>query len=198
MMDSRPVENLKENRDQALRRFKRVYFLGGGLFLGLLLAAVVLFWTAPGGGPSNPPPSTGTPVPDFTLRDLSGNEVTLSALAGKPVVINFWATWCPPCRDEMPVLDAASRRLAGQVYFLAVDFDESSDIVIGFAREHELSLPLLLDPGGVVTDRYYVQSFPTTFFVDAQGRLRAQHIGSLDANLLDHYLTAVGLTGAAP
>jgi thiol-disulfide isomerase/thioredoxin len=173
-------------------RFKGVLFLGGGLLLGLFLAAAALFMFAPAAKRSATPPATGKTVPDFTLRSIDGGEVKLADLKGTPVVINFWATWCPPCQGEMPLLDSTARRLNGKVVFLAIDYDEKAGDVEAYAATNGLSLPILLDPGGKVAERFYVFNFPTTFFIDSEGVLRAQHIGQLDAPLLDQYLETAG------
>jgi cytochrome c biogenesis protein CcmG, thiol:disulfide interchange protein DsbE len=173
-------------------RFKGVLFLGVGLLVGVLVASVFLFSFAPGGLLNNPPPATGKTVPEFSLRTVQGGEVKLADLQGKPVVINFWATWCPPCREEMPMFEKMARSLQGKVVFLAVDYDEDLKVVADYVRQNGLSLPILLDPGGVINDRYYIRSFPTTFFVDSKGILRAQHIGGLDEALIYQYLEAAG------
>ena len=175
-------------------RFKGLLFLGVGLLLGVILAAVVLFAAAPGGALSAPPPATGKPIPEFSLNNLQGTAVRPVDFQGRPVVINFWATWCGPCREEMPLFERMSRALQGKVVFLAVNDNEDLETVRLFAQTNGFSFPILLDPGGTITSRFYVQSYPTTFFIDAEGILRAQHIGQLDEDLMVRYLEAAGLT----
>jgi peroxiredoxin len=92
----------------------------------------------------------------------------------------------------MPVFDAAARRLSGKVIFLAVDYDEDEQTVKNFVADNHLALPILLDPGGKVVDQYYVRSFPTTFFIDAEGIVRAQHIGGMNEQELANYLERTG------
>jgi cytochrome c biogenesis protein CcmG, thiol:disulfide interchange protein DsbE len=175
-------------------RFKGLLFLGAGLMVGVLLAAVVLFAAAPGEAINAPPPATGKPVPEFSLNSLQGAAVKLADFKGQPVVINFWATWCAPCQAEMPLFERMSRALQGKVIFLAVNDDEAGPLVSSFVQTNGLSFPILLDPGGTITNRFYVQSYPTTFFMDVKGILRAQHIGQLDENLMVRYLEAAGYT----
>jgi thiol-disulfide isomerase/thioredoxin len=177
-----------------LGRFKVLLFLGAGLLLGVILAAVVLFAAAPGGALSAPPPATGKPIPEFSLNSLQGAAVRPVDFQGQPVVINFWATWCAPCRAEMPLFERMSRALQGKVVFLAVNDNEDLEAVSRFAQTNGISFPILLDPGGTITSRFYVQSYPTTFFIDAEGILRAQHIGQLDDDLMVRYLEAAGFT----
>jgi thiol-disulfide isomerase/thioredoxin len=174
-------------------RFKGLLFLGAGLLLGVILAAVVLFAAAPGGALSGPPPATGKPIPEFSLNSLQGTPVRLVDFQGQPMVINFWATWCAPCREEMPLFDRMSRALQGKVVFLAINDNEDLKVVSMFAQTNGISFPILLDPGGTITSRFYVQSYPTTFFIDSEGILRAQHIGQLDEKLMGRYLEAAGL-----
>jgi cytochrome c biogenesis protein CcmG/thiol:disulfide interchange protein DsbE len=174
-------------------RLKYFLILGGGLIAGILLAAVVLFSAPSRRTLSAPPPATGKPMPEFKLQSLEGKEVKLADFKGKPVVINFWATWCPPCRNEMPLLDRTSKSLGGKAVFLVINDAESPELVKEFAKENKLSLPILLDPDGAINSLFFVQSYPTTYFLDEKGILRAQHIGELDEALLSKYLEAAGL-----
>lgn len=136
----------------------------------------------------------GQPAPDFELQAAGGAAVQLSALIGHPVVLNFWATWCEPCRAEMPALQRAADRFADQgLRVLAINFDEPEADVLAFGQELDLSMPLLLDPGAEVQRLYRVLGYPTTYFVDAEGRLAAQHIGVLDDRLLEGYLGQIGV-----
>ncbi len=123
-------------------------------------------------------PHTGFAAPNFTLTSTQGESFTLAELKGKVVLVNFWATWCPPCRAEMPALDAAYRahKDAGFVV-LAVDQMESADIVNAFGAKYNLSFPLLLDGDGAINRQYLVSALPTSFFVDRRGVIRDMMIG---------------------
>ena len=123
----------------------------------------------------------GAPAPDFRLLDLAGKEVRLSDFRGSRVLVNFWATWCPPCRAEMADLDAVARqgRDTG-VVVLAVDQEEDPDDVRRFVSTLGLSsLTVVLDEDGRVGATYRATGLPTSFFVDEQGVLRDIAVGPL-------------------
>ena len=133
-------------------------------------------------------------APDFTLLNTSGESIQLNHLKGQPVLINFWATWCGPCRIEMPVFQDRFDRYRGDgLRILAVDFDEPEEDVSFFGEELGLTFDLLLDPGGEVQSLYRVLGYPTSFFVDPQGVIRVQHVGIMTENQLDNYLAQIGI-----
>jgi peroxiredoxin len=139
-------------------------------------------------------PVQGAPAPDFKLLTPGGEQIQLSELRGQPVLINFWATWCAPCRIEMPALQSRFEKFrdAGLVV-LAVDFDESASDVVAFGEELELTFPLLLDPGAVIQQLYRIRGYPSSFFVDAEGVIQLQHIGVMTEGQLDDNLAQIGL-----
>lgn len=108
-------------------------------------------------------------VPDFTLKNLDGEEVKLSDYKGKIVLINFWATWCPPCDREMPHLEKLYNEYKDELVILAVDVQESKKTVKKYVEKKGLTFPVLLDTDGRVAREYYVAAFPTSYFVDADG-----------------------------
>ncbi len=140
---------------------------------------------------SQPSPEVGALAPDFALQNLQGETVRLSQLRGQVVLVNFWATWCGPCRLEMPAIQA--RYNHGGFTVLAVDFAEPAPQVQAFADELGLSFPILLDPDGAVQELYRVRGYPTSFFVDPQGVIRFFHIGEMSETILDHYLAELGV-----
>ncbi len=112
-------------------------------------------------------------APDFTLAALEGDPITLADLQGKALVLNFWATWCQPCRTEMPALERVWNDYREQdLIILAVSLQESSQRVSAFIQEIGLTLPVLLDDTGQVFQSYQVQLYPTTFFIDREGIIR--------------------------
>ncbi len=113
---------------------------------------------------------------DFTLTDLQGNNWQLGSLHGKVVLVNFWATWCPPCRKEMPDLDALYQRFADQGFVILAISDEEQAKVAPFIAEHKITYPVLLDPGRKVNDLFQVQGIPKSFVYDRQGKLVTQSI----------------------
>jgi peroxiredoxin len=141
-------------------------------------------------------PMVGYGAPDFTLTNLDGKSVHLRDFRGRVVVINFWATWCEPCRTEMPIFQSAYRvNQPLGLEILAVNFDEPRSEVQEFRDQMFLGLTMLLDPGGVIQRLYRVSGYPTTFFVDREGVIRAQHVGDLNESQLDEYLESVGIGG---
>jgi len=125
-------------------------------------------------------PQVGLRAPDFVLSSLDGNRIRLSELGGKAVVLNLWATWCPPCRAEMPALEKAYREFAADgLVVLAVNATTQDDIaaVQPFAEELGLTMPILLDAQGLVSKTYQLRSLPSTFFIDRTGAIREVVIG---------------------
>jgi len=140
-------------------------------------------------------PQAGYLAPDFTLTSYLGDEITLSELRGQPTVLNFWATWCPPCRAEMPHLQNAGIRYLGRVHFIGVDQGESSELVSQFAREFGVTFPLLLDGDYVVSDKYGIRALPTTFFIDSHGVVREVFTGILNQAVLEDRLAKLMAEG---
>ena len=119
------------------------------------------------------------PPIEFELQDLAGKNVKLSSLRGKVVFLNFWATWCGPCRSEMPSMQRMYEKLGGQgLEILAVDLQEGKDQVQSFARELGLRFPILLDSTGVVGAQYNARAIPTTYLFDRKGFIFARAVGA--------------------
>jgi len=129
---------------------------------------------------SSPSPREGFLAPDFTLDNLQGEKVTLSGLRGKIVVINLWATWCPPCRAEMPALENAYKQYKDSgvvVLGLNVTNQDSEREVPLFVEEFGLTFPILLDRDGSVSALYQLRGLPTTYFVNREGIIRTVVVG---------------------
>lgn len=142
-----------------------------------LITAVVLFRAPPA------PVTLGSPAPDFALPDLEGQDVRLGAQRGRVVFVNFWATWCPPCRDEAPSLQRLYTRLGSEDFeILAISIDAASarGEVEAFAREFGMTFPILLDPDKGAHRAFGVTGVPETYMVDPQGRLMERFIGPRD------------------
>ena len=125
-------------------------------------------------------PRQGFPAPDFTLDLLGGGEVTLSDLRGKPVVVNLWASWCPPCRAEMPAIEKVYRDykdLGLVVLGVNTTNQDSEADAATFVREYGLTFPIPLDRDGSVSMRYSLRGLPTTFFIDRMGIIRSVIVG---------------------
>jgi thiol-disulfide isomerase/thioredoxin len=125
---------------------------------------------------------------------VDGESLRLSDLRGKVVALNFWATWCAPCRLEMPDLQERARQFPDRLAVVGVNFDETAEDVAAFRDELGLDFPLLLDPDSAVQRLYRVLGYPTTFFIDEEGTIRIQHIGLMSPGQLDAYLEELGLT----
>ncbi|MEA1976694.1 MAG: redoxin domain-containing protein [Chloroflexota bacterium] len=139
-------------------------------------------------------PVGGALAPDFTLVNLEGKNVSLSDFHGQPVLINLWATWCGPCRIEMPTIQSRFDEYRDEGFIvLAVNFDEPRENVQSFRDEFGLTFEMLLDPGAKVQKLYRTRSYPTSFFVDRNGVIQAQHIGVMTEGNLDGNLAQIGL-----
>lgn len=127
-------------------------------------------------------------APDFTVVNADGNEVHLSDFRGTPVVLNFWASWCGPCKSEMPDFDDAAARLEGQVQFLLVNMTDGSretmESAQAYLEETGISAPAYFDTSYSAAIAYGVTSLPTTYFIDAQGGAVARAMGAIDADTL--------------
>ncbi|MBJ6802414.1 TlpA disulfide reductase family protein [Geomonas propionica] len=128
------------------------------------------------------PAVEGNAAPDFTLKDLSGKPVQLSTLKGKLVLVNFWATWCPPCREEIPSMVKLNQAMQGKNFqMLAISIDEGGKAAVeDFFKRGRVTLPALLDTDGQVSRRYGTTGVPETFVVDPQGIIRKKVVGGLD------------------
>jgi thiol-disulfide isomerase/thioredoxin len=118
-------------------------------------------------------------APEFEIADIDGNSVTLSSYRGKVILLNFWATWCPPCRAEMPSMQRLYESLEGEAFeIVAVDLQESERAVRDFVKEYGLTFPVLIDSTGKVGATYGARSIPTTYLVDADGNAIGYLVGS--------------------
>lgn len=129
-----------------------------------------------------PAVAAGKLAADFTLKDLNGRTVSLSALRGKVVFLNIWATWCGPCRDEMPSIESLYEKFNADRDFvvLAVSQDTDGKLVAPFVKKNNLKFTIVLDPRNVVGDTYDVSGIPETFIIDRDGRIVAHHLGPYD------------------
>jgi peroxiredoxin len=142
-------------------------------------------------------PNVGDPAPDFTLKTLDGEKVSLSDFKGRPVLINFWATWCPPCRFEMPAIERAWQQYKDDGFVvLAVDVEEPISVVQRFVESFGLTFPVLLDYKGDVSDMYRLRAFPTTYFVGRDGKIVIAHRGMMTEQILQQYMERVMATKA--
>jgi cytochrome c biogenesis protein CcmG/thiol:disulfide interchange protein DsbE len=130
-------------------------------------------------------PLIGKPAPVFSLVPVGGGApVSLADLRGKPVVINFWATWCVPCFEEHQVLSQTARAMAGSVHFLGVIYEDEESQVAGFLGKYGRAYPALMDAGSKTAIAYGVYGVPETYFIDPRGAIVDKFVGPLDAETL--------------
>jgi len=153
------------------------------LYLVLVVASMCLGQTSTADeGLSTLHPVAGSPpAPQFSLQDIDGETHRLSDYRGKVVIVNFWATWCPPCREEMPSMQRAWKRLQDDdVVILAIDVGEDEDTIFTFTADYPVDFPLLMDSDSRVTGEWPVRGLPTSFVIDPEGRIAYRAIGTRD------------------
>ena len=134
-------------------------------------------------------------APDFTVENADGEEVKLSDYVGKPIVLNFWASWCTPCKSEMPEFNAAWEELEGEVQFLMVNMTDGARETVESAREYVegegFTFPVLFDTKSEAAIAYSAYSLPTTYFIDAEGYVTARAVGAIDGETLQKGLDLI-------
>src|SRR5947199_6212229 len=158
------------------------------LFVGLFIAAAIIGVLFVGLG-KNPQqiesPLVGRPAPPFALREVgSGKTIELAQLRGRPVVLNFWATWCGPCYEEHPTLVANARTLQPTVQFLGVVFQDTEDKIQKFLNDRGNAYPTVVDDAGKTAIAYGVGGVPETFFLNKDGKVVAKFEGPIDPDSL--------------
>jgi cytochrome c biogenesis protein CcmG/thiol:disulfide interchange protein DsbE len=144
---------------------RRWLYLAAGL--GVVALIVIEIATAGGGG------STGQPAYPLPTKVLQGPKVTLADLRGRPALINFWASWCDPCREEAPEVARLSRSLHGQAAVVGIDYTDREDSARSFLRKYGWTFPVLSDPDGIYGARYGFSALPTTLVLDSEGQVAA-------------------------
>jgi peroxiredoxin len=172
--------------------------------LGLaILVALLTGWLLFGGGLQvvvgrfvrpTLPGEVGQPAPPFEAETPAGQRVSLADYRGRVVLVNFWATWCTPCRAEMPEIQAAYQAHRERGFeVVAINVQESPAEVQPFMAELGLSFPALLDPDGAITRRYLARALPSTYLIDRSGVVRFNRLGAVTREMLEEQLTQIGL-----
>lgn len=149
------------------------------LLLGLVCVPSMMAQAEPDAETRLDPIATPMALPPLDLRDMDGKLWQSQDLIGQPAIINFWATWCAPCREEMPAMEKAWEKLRGEdVLLLAINFSEPLETVAQFQEDYPMSFPVLLDEDGETAGNWPLKGLPVTFVVDAEGRLVYQAMGA--------------------
>jgi peroxiredoxin len=170
------------------KKWVQLAILAAVILIGGLTMANSLF-------SSDKVPRTGDKAPDFKLAGTDGKTYKLSDFRGKSVVVNFWGTYCKPCKEEMPAIQKSYERFMGKgVAVLGVNMGESAITASSFANQVKATFPIVLDEDETIRRRYGVNQYPTTFFVKPDGVIGQIHVGQMDEPLIENALTA--LTGS--
>jgi cytochrome c biogenesis protein CcmG, thiol:disulfide interchange protein DsbE len=148
----------------------------------LIAALLFMLTTAASAHAAELKPWTAGATPALTLRDPAGREHRLADYRGKVVLVNWWATWCEPCREEMPSFDRLQKRMDGRLVVLAVNYGEGEARISDFLAKYPSALTVLMDRDGTVARTWKARVLPTTFIVDPAGRVRYTAVGEIDAD----------------
>ena len=173
-----------------LRRLPRRYLLIAALAPLVLLGALglVLLQRLPAASPT----SVGSVAPDFVLADLDGNPVRLADLRGRPVILNFWASWCGPCVEEFPLLrEAAAAHADEGLAIVGIVFRDRSEAARDFMARNGGTWPAAMDPGDRVATAYGILGPPETYFIARDGTIAARQFGPVDTDALDAQLATI-------
>lgn len=164
-----------------------------GLGLILILASIFLLVQKEESPavPSTVPVQVNFPTPELTLTDIQGFRRSLSDYRGQVVLVNLWATWCPPCKEEMPALQAFYERHAKNGFtIIAINDGDPEKDVIQFVKDYKLTFPVWLDPTYIATEEAFnTRSLPTSFVIDRNGTIQLMWIGGISAEMLDKHVT---------
>lgn len=167
---------------------KTRYWVRRILMLIMVGAVAFAIYKTTGGG-EKPAVEEGKVAPDFQLQTLDGETLKLSDLRGKAVLLNFWATWCGPCRDEMPAIQSVYEKHKDKGFVVVgVNIAESQLAVKGFARQLDLSFPIVLDKERQVVDQYQIGPIPSTVFIDQNGEVVRKMDGQMDEAQIEAYV----------
>jgi thiol-disulfide isomerase/thioredoxin len=177
----------------SLTRFYAALMMGSGLIvIGIALFMLLYNPAASTDDLSAVPAKVDFAAPKLTLEDLSGKPVSLDDYLGSVVLVNLWATWCPPCREEMPALQAFyEKHKADGFVLVAINQEESRELVEPFVKEFGLTFPVWLDLNYLAEREFKTESLPSSFVIDRTGRVRLMWLGGISKNNLEKYVTDV-------
>ena len=193
LAENTPIQESVRKRRRRILIFSVVSLLNIGL-LALLLK--LLLTPAPNAAVSDP--LIGHPAPDFSLAMLrpkgEQSQLSLSNFKGKPVVLNFWASWCDPCKEEMPLLENTWQQMQAQgknVVFLGIDFQDSNGDATSFLQQYSITYPIVLDANGSVANNYGIASLPVTIFINRNGTVTSRVARQLTRQALSSNLQQI-------
>jgi thiol-disulfide isomerase/thioredoxin len=184
------LRKFSQNRNPALP----LVFLGLGL---LLIAAAAFFLLQNNAEPASDlsaiPVKVNYPAPELSLTDLGGNPTALTDYRGKVVLVNLWATWCPPCKEEMPALENFYRKHADEGFaIVAINDGDPTNDVIKFVKDYGLTFPVWLDPTYSATEKAFkTLNLPSSFVIDRNGQIVLSWVGGVNLRTLEKYLTPI-------
>jgi len=164
---------------------RRRRLLGPVLALSVVIAVIAVEIATSGSGQGS-----GEPAPALPTEVLSGPRVTLASLHGKPAFVNFWASWCTPCKQEAPVLERFAQTLHGRATLVGVDWNDGADSARGFIDQYRLTYPILRDDSGAVGTAYGLSGLPTTFVLNTRGEIVQTLLGPQTLSALQAALAA--------
>lgn len=160
------------------------------VLFGLLTVAIVQAMEKEEQPDNLPGLRIGVKAPDFELENLSGEKVKLSDYRGKKVILNFWATWCPPCKKEMPAMEKFYQKAGDDVEILAVNIDPQYNVK-EFTDKLGITFPILLDKKDEVNSAYSVMTIPTTYFINEEGLITNKYLTSMTEDIMKEYIDAM-------
>lgn len=166
------------------------------IVIGVIMVALGYWYNLKDADTNTPSPSAGAGVKvgqtlaPFILESLDGSHVTVGQ-PGKITVINFWATWCPPCKEEMPELEMFAQNNRQKVNFYAVNLQESNDKISDFMSKNKYTMPVLLDKDGAIGKKFQVTAIPTTIIVNKHGMVKYRKSGTMTRNELEGIINSL-------
>jgi cytochrome c biogenesis protein CcmG, thiol:disulfide interchange protein DsbE len=185
------VQDQKRMSTNRLRRTSPFILLGLGIVLIATSAYFIWRKATPPTDFSTVPVKVNFPAPDLTLRDTRGVSRSLADYRGQVILVNLWATWCPPCKEEMPTLQAYydAHRDNGFV-ILAINDGDPAPEVLQFVEEYDLTFPVWLDPTYIATEQaFHTLNLPTSFVIDRDGTIQLTWVGGISSKMLDRHVT---------
>jgi cytochrome c biogenesis protein CcmG, thiol:disulfide interchange protein DsbE len=196
---SEALENMPVPESVSKRKRRRKVLIFGVISLlnvGLLILLITQLLTP--ASQANADPLVGHTAPTFALTQLStqanAGTLSLADFRGKPIVLNFWASWCDPCKEEAPLLENAWKQIQAQkkdTIFLGIDFQETRGDALHFLQAYDISYPLALDTHGTVSGKYYITGLPDTIFINRDGTVVGKVSQQITAQLLTHNLQLI-------